>query len=107
MISDLVEAEVDYLYTNDTEYLMGDFKISEKEKKKQEQKRKEINPMVYQLRKRIDAYFKIIARNLRDLIPKQISYFMLVKGTKEIQFEAYNFMAHSEMLEKWFLEVCD
>lgn len=46
-ISDLVDAEIDYLYTNDTDYLIGDFKISEKEKKKQEEKRKEINPMVY------------------------------------------------------------
>lgn len=30
---------------------------------------------------------------------------MLIKGTKEIQFEAYNFIAKSELLEKWFLEV--
>lgn len=54
--------------------------------------------MVFELRKRIDAYFKIMVRNLRDLIPKQVSYFILVKGTKEIQFEAYNFIAHSEKL---------
>ena len=28
LISDLVEGEVEYLYTNDLDYLMGDFKIS-------------------------------------------------------------------------------
>mgnify|MGYP003420876169 CR=1 FL=1 len=53
----------------------------------------------------MDAYFKIVVRNLRDLIPKQASYFIMIKGTKEIQFEAYNFIAHSDKLEKWFLEV--
>jgi hypothetical protein len=61
---------------------MGDFKVTEKEKKKLEERKKEVNPLVYELRKRIDAYFKIVVRNLRDIIPKQVSYFILVKGTK-------------------------
>ena len=84
---------------------MGDFKISDGDRKKYEDKKKTINPLVYELRKRLDAYFKIVVRNLRDSIPKQVSYFIIVKGTKEIQFEAYNFIAHSDKLEKWFLEV--
>lgn len=100
-----MDAEIDYLYTNDLEYLLGDFKVSDKDKQRYEEKKKNFNPLVYELRKRIDAYFKIIVRNLRDLIPKQVSYFILIKGTKEIQFEAYNFIAHSDKLEKWFLEV--
>ena len=104
-VSELLDAELDYLYTNDLDYLMGDFKIADKDRKKQEDKKKNFNPLVYELRKRIDAYMKIVVRNLRDIIPKQVSYFILVKGTKEMQFEAYNFIAHSDKLEKWFLEV--
>lgn len=40
------------------------------------------NPLVYELRKRIDAYYKLVVRNLRDLIPKQIFNFLLIKCIK-------------------------
>lgn len=46
-----------------------------------------------------------MVRNLRDLIPKQVSYFQLVQGAKELQFEAYNIIGNYEKLEKWFMEV--
>ncbi len=64
------------------DYLLGDFKASDNNRKKNDDKKKIVNPLVYELRKRIDSYFKIVVRNLRDLIPKQVSYFILVKGTK-------------------------
>jgi len=39
---------------------------------------------------RIDAYFRIVVRNVRDSIPKTVGYF-LVKNTQEkLQFELYN-----------------
>ncbi len=79
--------------------------MSEKDKKKMEKSKKPPNPLVFELRKRIDAYFKLVVRNLRDLVPKQISYFQLVQGPKELQFEAYNIIANYEKLEKWFHEV--
>jgi hypothetical protein len=40
------------------------------------------NLFVKEIRARIDAYFKIAVRNVRDTIPKTIGYF-LVKASQE------------------------
>ena len=45
---------------------------------------------VIELRKRIDTYFHIVIRNIRDQIPKIIGFF-LVKGSQDkLQFELYS-----------------
>jgi len=100
----LLDAELDYLYTNDMTYLVGNFKI---DAKKLEKSKKPLQPLVFELRKRIDAYHHLVVRNLRDLIPKQVSYFQLVQGSKELQFESYNIIGNYEKLEKWFMEPKD
>lgn len=43
-------------------------------------------PVVLVLRKRVDAYYRVVVKNLRDLIPKNIKYFMLQEATKKIEF---------------------
>ena len=35
------------------------------------------NPIVNDLRKRIDEYFSLVIRNLRDTIPKLIGHFLV------------------------------
>lgn len=97
-----MDAELDYLYTNDVSYLLGNFRVTEKDVKKN---KKPLDPLAFELRKRIDAYHHLIVRNLRDLIPKQVSFFQLVQGSKELQFESYNIIGNYEKLEKWFMEV--
>lgn len=37
---------------------------------------------VDEIRKRIDEYFKIVIRNIRDSVPKAVGFF-LVKGIQE------------------------
>lgn len=44
------------------------------------------NPMVALLRKRIDSYYKVVIRNLRDLAPKNIKYSLVIEATKTIEF---------------------
>lgn len=63
------------------------------------------NPLVYELRKRIDAYYKLVVRNLRDLIPKQIFNFLLIKCIKELEFEAFQFTSDVNKLKEWLNEV--
>jgi len=101
-VQELLDAELDYLYTNDISYLLGSFRVTEKDLKKN---KKPLDPLAFELRKRIDAYHHLIVRNLRDLIPKQVSFFQLVQGSKELQFESYNIIGNYEKLEKWFMEV--
>lgn len=40
--------------------------------------------MISVLRKRIDAYYRVVIKNLRDLAPKNIKYSLIVAATKEI-----------------------
>jgi len=42
------------------------------------------------LRTRIDNYFRIVLRNVRDTIPKMIGYFMVRMSQNKLQFELYN-----------------
>lgn len=42
------------------------------------------NPMISILRKRIDAYYRVVIKNLRDLVPKNVKYSLLVEATKTI-----------------------
>jgi len=41
---------------------------------------------VMELRNRIDAFFKIVVRNMRDSIPKAIGYFMVRATQDNMQF---------------------
>lgn len=40
-------------------------------------KKTSANLFVREIRARIDAYFKIVVRNVRDSIPKAIGYFLV------------------------------
>jgi hypothetical protein len=75
-------------------------KANEKELKKASQ-----NPLVYELRKRINAYYKLVVRNLRDLVPKQVFNFLIIKCMRELEFEAFQFTSDPEKLKDWLNEV--
>ncbi|CAD8138201.1 unnamed protein product [Paramecium octaurelia] len=76
-ITDVLDAEQNYIFTNDFNYLSGKpFIKFGKESKADQQKG---NPMVLELRTKIEHYFKLVVRATRDNIPKLIGYF-LVKG---------------------------
>lgn len=48
------------------------------------------NVFVQELRQRIDQYFAIVLRNVRDSIPKAIGFFLVRKSQDSLQFELYN-----------------
>ena len=43
-----------------------------------------------ELRFRLDDYFKLALRNVRDSVPKAIGYFLVRKSQDSLQFELYN-----------------
>ena len=45
--------------------------------------------IVREIRQRIDTYFKIVLRNVRDTVPKQIGYFLVKMSQEKMQFELY------------------
>lgn len=48
------------------------------------------NAYVQEMRKRIDQYFEIVLRNIKDSVPKAIGCFMVKKSQDVLQFELYN-----------------
>jgi hypothetical protein len=56
------------------------------------------NLFVSEMRKRIDAYFEIVLRNVKDSIPKAIGYFLVKKSQEVLQFELYNQVNSNQQL---------
>lgn len=48
------------------------------------------NVFVTQLRAKIDDYFSLVQRNVKDSIPKAIGYFLVRKSQEKLQMELYN-----------------
>jgi len=45
---------------------------------------------VNELRNKIDDYFELVLRNVKDSIPKTIGYFLVRQSQDILQFELYN-----------------
>lgn len=43
-----------------------------------------------QLRDRIDSYFALVLRNVKDSIPKAVGFFLVRKSQDKLQMELYN-----------------
>jgi len=96
VVEAIIESEQGYLFTNDKEYMekCTDIVPAEepvnKEANQPPPKRTSRNQAyVDEIRKRLDMYFKIIVRGIRDSVPKAIGFF-LVNGIQEhIQYDLY------------------
>jgi dynamin 1-like protein len=92
VVEAIIESEEGYLFTNDKEYMEKCTDIvpaEEGEDKEAARKTSRNQSYVNEIRKRLDMYFKIIVRGIRDSVPKAIGYF-LVDGIQEhIQYELY------------------
>ena len=85
-IEKIIEAEIGYIFTNNKNYEQYLEESTKKEEKTQLAKE---NPIIIVLRKRINAYYKVVVINLRDLIPKNIKYLLLMEANKKIEFEVF------------------
>lgn len=47
------------------------------------------NIFVKEIRARIDTYFRIVLRNVRDTVPKTVGYFLVKMSQEKLQFELY------------------
>ena len=77
-IKNMMEAELHYIYTNNPafdDYINREYTAEEK---KSELVRS--HPLIVILRKRVEAYYKVVVKNLRDLVPKNIKHTLLKKA---------------------------
>lgn len=93
MLQTLLECEENYLFTNDNDYVADNLhKYMDEGKKKKEPDGFDRGKfaVVNQLRKRINAYFYIVSRNLKDSIPKIIGTFLIQAVQRDIKFVIFN-----------------
>jgi len=98
IVESIIEAEQQYLFTNDQDYLMNRTNLIPKN---EPNNNKPIDPQlifVNELRNRIDAFFKIVVRNMRDSIPKAIGYFLVRAAQDNMQFQLYEEVNKNEEL---------
>ena len=109
IVEAVIDAEQHYLFTNDLEYKQNRSSIvpAPEEQVEQQQQFYPNNPnaqqpqqqrrqaptstnvFVKEIRARIDTYFKIVLRNVRDTVPKQIGYFLVRMSQEKLQYELY------------------
>ena len=85
----VIDSEEGYLFTNDYDYLLNrtDIVPGNKDEKKH---LSSTTVFIMELRQRIDAYFNLVIRNVRDRVPKIIGNFLVKKCQDEIQFHLYS-----------------
>ena len=116
LIDSVVDMEINYLFTNDTEYLNNFTTFIPKHQRpamnnnnnnnnnnasgqQNNQNNNEIRPQppidaknifIKEIRNRIEAYFKLIVRNLRDSIPKIMGNYLIKEIEENMQLKLYN-----------------
>jgi len=88
IVDSIVEMEINYLFTNDYEYLTNYTTFIPKTKDNEKIDSKNI--FIREIRNRIEAYFKLVVRNLRDSVPKAIGYFLVKSIQDTMQLRLYN-----------------
>ena len=55
-------------------------------------------PYISEIRARLDSYFEIVLRNVRDAVPKAVGFFLVRQVQEKLQFELYTALNKSEAL---------
>ena len=103
LIDSIVDMEINYLFTNDYDYLNNFTTFIPKQHRQQmnnnSNNQNDLNPdpkfdakaiFIAEIRNRIEAYFKLIVRNLRDSIPKVMGNFLVKEIEENMQLKLYN-----------------
>lgn len=81
ILENLIRCEDNYLFTNDPSFLSLAVHVEKNEKR---------DLLVLELRSKVNAYFCIIVRNLRDIVPKIIGQFLVKHFNKTIELKILN-----------------
>jgi len=96
IVESIIEAEQTYLFTNDVDYLTNRTNLIPKTGEPSKVISDSKNVFVMELRNRIDTFFKIVVRNMRDSIPKAIGHFLVRGAQDNMQFSLYEEINKSE-----------
>ena len=91
IVEALIDSEMNYLFTNNR-----DFKDNSAIMMPGQQVQSSGNVFVDQLRSRVDNYFSIVLRNVKDSIPKAIGYFLVRKSQEKLQMALFDSMNNNK-----------
>jgi len=96
IVESIIDSEQNYLFTNDMDYKESKSSIitpNQNNEDPRQQPQGEMprgtNSFVRDLRDRIDSYFQLVLRSVKDSVPKAIGYFLVRKSQDKLQFELY------------------
>ena len=88
IVEALIDAEMNYLFTNNRGFKDNSAIMTNNKPGSQQSG----NVFVDQLRTRVDNYFSIVLRNVKDSIPKAIGYFLVRKSQEKLQMALFDSM---------------
>ena len=86
ILLNIIACEENYIFTNDLS--MYDAEVDDKTGLRTAIETNNI--LIYELRVKVNRYFNIVVRNLRDSIPKIIGRFLMQKVNERLEFEILN-----------------
>jgi hypothetical protein len=98
IVEAIIDSEQNYLFTNDMNYRNNRQNVIVEGGQGHNAPRDSQNVFVQQLRAKIDDYFALVQRNVKDSIPKAIGYFLVRKSQEKLQMELYNQVQNNKAL---------
>jgi predicted metallo-beta-lactamase superfamily hydrolase len=60
------------------------------------------NPMIVELKKRVNVYYKITVKNLREVVPKNIRSILIERLLRDIEYEIFqSCLGEKEQVQSW------
>lgn len=91
-----MECEENYLFTNNQDYIANRQIVSKDKKDKKKRIEAPGSAIVNELRQRIDSYFHIVCKNLKDTVPKIIGNFLIKSTVNDIKFVLFESLSNEE-----------
>ena len=93
LIDSIIDMDINHLFTNDYEYMTNWTTNKPKGGKNQQPNLHEGKSIfIRELRGRVDAYFKLIVRNLRDSIPKALGFTLIKPIENDMKMKLYEML---------------
>jgi vacuolar protein sorting-associated protein 1 len=93
LIQSMLDSERGYLFTADPKYMKERTDLIPKTEDKSESK---VSPYIKEMRLRLESYFSVVVRNVRDSIPKIIGHFLVKKSQDSLQMSLYSKIAEKK-----------
>jgi len=74
MIDSIIDSQESFIFTNDEDYIK---KLISKKSGNEQEEQDANTLLVVEIRKRIESYYSIVLKNLRDTIPRIIQHFFV------------------------------